>query len=467
MDYLPIFYKAEGRPILLVGGGQIALRKAKFILRAGAQIKLVAKEVCDELTQLLNSELSPEGSKNYHTIELRPYQSSDTDEVNLIIAATNDLALNRQVYDDAMHRNIPVNIVDQPELCTFIFPSIVDRSPLVIAVSSSGNSPVLARLLRSRLETIIPSAYGSLANFLGSFRLTVKEKISSFSLRMRFWESVINGPVAELVMSGKREQASSVLLSMLDTLDVEEASKGEVYLVGAGPGDPDLLTFRALRLMQQADVVLYDRLVSKEIMHMTRQDAEKIHVGKQRKNHTIPQEEISSMLVNLAKEGKRVLRLKGGDPFIFGRGGEEIEKLAAAKIPFQVVPGITAASGCASYSGIPLTHRDYAQSVVFVTGHMKNDRCDLNWQHLVQQDQTVVFYMGLISLPLICAELIKHGRAKETPIALIQQGTTANQKVIIGNLENMQALVEAEQVQAPTLIIVGEVVRLHESLAWR
>lgn len=458
MDYLPIFFKVQDRQVLLVGGGQIALRKAKFLLRAGARIKLVATKICSELEVLLGSD--------EHEILCRPYQSSDIDSVTLIIAATNDLALNQQIAEHAGNKNIPVNVVDQPALCSFIFPSIVDRSPLVIAVSSGGNSPVLARLLRSRLETLIPSGYGLLTSFLGGFRERVKHKISSFTERMRFWERVINGPAAELLLAGKTEQADALVESMLSNFNGEEFSQGEVYLVGAGPGDPDLLTFRALRLMQQADVVLYDRLVSDAILNMTRQDAEKIHVGKQRQNHTMPQEQISSLLVELAKSGKRVLRLKGGDPFIFGRGGEEIEELAMAKIPFQVVPGITAASGCSSYAGIPLTHRDYAQSVIFVTGHMKNNQCDLNWNSLVQKDQTVVIYMGLISLALICEQLIKHGRASTTPVALIQQGTTPNQQIYIGTLGTLPEIIKVKNVQAPTLIIVGEVVDLHAKLAW-
>jgi len=459
MDYLPLFFKADKRRVLLVGGGQVAFRKAKLVLRAGAKLRVVADDICTELADILKN--------TDHEVFVRTYQHTDLDKVALVIAATDNLKLNSQIAQDADQANIPVNVVDQPELCSFIFPSIVDRSPLVVAVSSGGKSPVLARLLRSRLETFIPSAYGELTAFLGSFRSKVKSRINSLSARMRFWENVINGPAAELLLAGKAEQAESLVEDMLKTINNEELSQGEVYLVGAGPGDPDLLTFRALRLMQQADVVLYDRLVSQEILNMTRQDADKIHVGKQRDRHTMPQSEISSLLVSLAQSGKRVLRLKGGDPFIFGRGGEEIEQLAVKKIPFQVVPGITAAAGCSSYAGIPLTHRDYAQSVIFVTGHMKDNRCDLNWQNLVQPDQTVVIYMGLIGLPFICEQLIKHGRTDITPAALIQQGTTPQQKVYVGNLQTLPEIIDANNVQAPTLIIVGEVVALHERLAWK
>jgi len=285
-------------------------------------------------------------------------------------------------------------------------------------------------------------------------------------LRMRFWEDVLNGPVAELVLSGQQERAEAVLQEQLACAPAGTAT-GEVYLVGAGPGDPDLLTFRALRLMQQADVVLFDRLVTPEILLLVRQDAERIHVGKQRSNHTMPQEEISRLLVALAQQGKRVLRLKGGDPFIFGRGGEEIAELAAAGIPFQIVPGITAASGCAAYAGIPLTHRDHAQSVRFVTGHLRDDSCDLDWPQLVHPGQTLVFYMGLVSLPQICRELMAHGASPTLPIALVQQGTTPQQKVYTGVLRSFADEMAERSVLPPTLIIVGEVVRLHDSLRWR
>ncbi len=451
--------RLQDQKVLVVGGGQVAVRKVDMLLRSGAIVRLVAQNLDPALTKTL--------TQTRHEILQRRFQPEDIDGVRLVVAATNDKAVNLQVYEEARQRFVPVNVVDNPAMCDFIFPSIVDRSPVIVAVSSGGNSPVLARLLRSRLETFIPSGFGNLAELLGNYREKVKQGIPSMSQRMRFWESVMNGPVAEQMMSGKKDKAEQLLDAALEQAD-HIGTAGEVYLVGAGPGDPDLLTFRALRLMQQADVVLYDRLVSREILNMTRQDAEKIHVGKQRKQHTMAQQDISKLLVTLAQEGKRVLRLKGGDPFIFGRGGEEIQELAAAGVPFQVVPGITAASGCAAYAGIPLTHRDYSQSVRFVTGHLKNDTCDLDWKNLAEEaEQTLVFYMGLVSLPIICKELINHGMPSDKPIALIQQGTTPSQKVFIGTLATLPDIIASQEVQAPTLIIVGDVVRLHDKLAWQ
>ena len=459
MDYLPIMLRLQGRKVLVVGGGQVATRKVAMLLRAGASVRLVADTVDPALAQTL--------SEPPHEVLQKRFQPEHVDGVTLVVAATNNNEVNLQVCEKSGERGVPVNVVDNPALCDFIFPSIVDRSPVIVAVSSGGKSPVLARLLRSRLETYIPSGFGNLADLLGNYREKVKKIIPAMSQRMRFWESVMSGPVAEQMMSGKKDRAEQLLDAALDQAD-HIVTAGEVYLVGAGPGDPDLLTFRALRLMQQADVVLFDRLVSEEILNMTRQDAEKIHVGKQRKQHTMAQQDISKLLVSLAQEGKRVLRLKGGDPFIFGRGGEEIEELAAAGIPFQVVPGITAASGCAAYAGIPLTHRDYSQSVRFVTGHLKNDTCDLDWKNLAEEtEQTLVFYMGLVSLSSICQELINHGMPADKPIELIQQGTTPSQKVFVGTLATLPAIIASEEVQAPTLIIVGDVVRLHNKLAWQ
>jgi len=458
MDFLPVFLRLQDQPALVVGGGQVALRKVHTLLRAGACVRLVAPEIHDELKALL--------AAPPHVLHERAFAASDLDSVKLVVAATDDGELNCEVSRLAQTRHLPVNVVDQPELCSFIFPSIVDRSPLVVAVSSGGRSPVLARLLRARLETFIPASYGALAELLGRYRERAREHFGSLPGRMRFWERVIGGPVAELMMSGQVEKAEGLLEDMLAQGETE-TPQGEVYLVGAGPGDPDLLTFRALRLMQQADVVLYDRLVSEPILDLCRRDAERIHVGKQRSQHTMPQQDISRLLVELAQQGKRVLRLKGGDPFIFGRGGEEIEELAAARIPFQIVPGITAASGCAAYAGIPLTHRDYAQSVRFVTGHLKDGTCDLEWDQLAHEGQTLVFYMGLAGLPHICAALISHGLSPDTPIALIEQGTTPRQRVHTGTLATMPALVAEVKITPPTLIIVGQVVQLHATLKWR
>jgi uroporphyrin-III C-methyltransferase/precorrin-2 dehydrogenase/sirohydrochlorin ferrochelatase len=382
----------------------------------------------------------------------------------LAIAATDDEPLNEQVSEDAKALGMPVNVVDSPQLCTVIFPAIVDRSPLMIAVSSGGDAPVLARLMRARIETWVPAVYGELAGLAKKFRSQVKAKFADVQQRRVFWEEVFQGSVAERALAGQAQEAERLLEEKLS--GAEPKTLGEVYLVGAGPGDPDLLTFRALRLMQQADVVLYDRLVAPAILDLCRRDADRIYVGKQRAAHAVPQDQINQLLVTLAKEGKRVLRLKGGDPFIFGRGGEEIEELAAHDVPFQVVPGITAASGCAAYAGIPLTHRDHAQSVRFVTGHLKDGSCDLPWSELVAPSQTLVFYMGLVGLPVICQQLIAHGRAADTPAALVQQGTTINQRVFTGTLANLAERVANEQVQAPTLVIIGEVVQLREKLAW-
>ena len=456
MDYLPLFHKLQGGRVLVVGGGEIALRKARLLADAGSVLRVVAPDVDGQLAALAR-----EGGGE---VLVRGYQAADLVGCRLVIAATDDPGLNAQVSADAQAVSLPVNVVDAPALCTVIFPAIVDRSPLVIAVSSGGDAPVLARLIRAKLEAWIPAAYGELAGLAARFRHKVKSLYPDVNQRRGFWETVFQGPIAERQLAGQGAEAERVLQAMVEGAPVQQG--GEVYLVGAGPGDPDLLTFRALRLMQQADVVLYDRLVAPAIIDMCRRDAERIYVGKRRADHAVPQDQINRLLVDLAQQGKRVLRLKGGDPFIFGRGGEEIEELAEHGIPFQVVPGITAASGCSAYGGIPLTHRDHAQSVRFVTGHLKDGTSNLPWNDLVAPSQTLVFYMGLVGLPTICAELIRHGRAASTPAALVQQGTTRNQRVFTGTLADLPELVAQHEVHAPTLVIVGEVVQLRDKLAW-
>lgn len=456
MDYLPIFLNIREQRCLVIGGGEVATRKAAMLIRAGARVHVVSHEISPALKANLET--------HQGTYRLGSYEPADLNDVAIVIAATDDEALNRRVHADCRTRQLPVNVVDAPALCSFVFPSIVDRSPLVIAVSSAGKSPVLARLLRAHLETTIPAAYGRLADICGEFRGLAKQTFPDTNARRAFWEKELQGRFAELVYAGREEEARTHLRDAFAASGPAQA--GEVYLVGAGPGDPDLLTFRALRLMQQADVVVHDRLVSAPVLDLCRRDAEFIHVGKARADHTLPQEDINHLLVRLAKDGKRVCRLKGGDPFIFGRGGEEIEELAAAGIPFQVVPGITAANGCSAYAGIPLTHRDYAQSVRFVTGHLKDGSPELPWSELIHEQQTLVLYMGLVGLDSICHQLIAHGMAADMPVALISQGTRPDQMVVTGTLADIAGKVVASGIKAPTLTIIGRVVALREKLNW-
>ena len=456
MDYLPIYLTLADKPCLVVGGGGVAQRKVALLQRAGGRVRVVAPALAPGLQQEVDA----------GTLEWRQgaFEDGDIAGRHLVIAATDDRAVNARVSALCQARGIPVNVVDNAEQCSFIVPSIMDRTPVLVSVSTGGASPVLARQLRARLETLIPSTYGRLAAMAEAYRERARAAIPDDARRRHFWEEVLQGPIAEMVFSGRDDEARQALEDALAGKTGRDM--GEVYLVGAGPGDPDLLTFRAVRLMQQADIVIYDRLVAGPILDMTRRDAERYYVGKEKDNHAVPQEGINQLLVDHARQGRRVLRLKGGDPFIFGRGGEEIETLAQEGVPFQVVPGITAAAGCASYAGIPLTHRDYAQSVTFITGHLKAGDLDLNWPALVQPRQTVVFYMGLTGISVISERLIEHGMSPDMPAALVEQGTTPNQRVLIGTVRTLPEIVRQAGVRAPTLTIVGEVVELHEKLAW-
>lgn len=457
MDIFPISLKLQQQPCLIVGGGHIAYRKAVLLHKAGAVIHIIAPDIDANLLQLV------EESQGQYIQALYPAQIQLND-YRLVIAATDDYAVNTQVFEDCEALKILVNSVDDPPHCRFMVPAIVDRSPLVISVASNGTSPVLSRQIRTQLETSIPHGMGKLAEFSGKWRAAVKAKISNPDERRVFWEDLYASPLKEQVFHDNLTEADRLIEQALLKW---KTPKGEVYLVGAGPGDPELLTLKALRLMQQADVVIYDRLVSPAIMELCRRDATKIYVGKARSNHAVPQEGINALLVEYASKGQRVCRLKGGDPFIFGRGGEEIQELFAAGVPFQVVPGITAASGCSAYAGIPLTHRDYAQSVRFLTGHLKEGSPELPWDELVYQNQTLVLYMGLVGLEKICEKLIEHGQRPDMPVALISKGTTPEQKVLVGTLADIASKVEENHIQAPTLTIIGDVVSLREQLQWQ
>ena len=457
MEHLPIFINIKQKPALVVGGGDIALRKINLLLKAKAKVDCLSPLFCEDINTLFKD--------GYIKLIKKSFEQADIKDYSVIIAATDDSSVNSLISSIAHDKRIPVNVVDSPALSSFIMPSIVDRSPVIIAVSSAGKAPVLARIIRAKLETVIPSSYGILAEIAGEYRQRVKDRFSQIRDRRTFWEATFSGVIAEKVFSGRINEAKNDIEKQLN--DSVEMELGEVYLVGAGPGDPDLLTFKALRLIQQADVVLYDRLVSKGVMELVRRDSELIYVGKKGgSDKSTRQVDINNQLVELAKSGKRVCRLKGGDPFIFGRGGEEIESLSEHNIPFQVVPGITAASGCSSYSGIPLTHRDYSQSCRFVTAHLKDGTTDLPWDELIVDQQTIVFYMALSGANYICEKLMEHGMNKDMPIAIIEKGTMPEQKVYISSLTKLPDLLAKEDIHAPTLMIVGEVVKLNEKLNW-
>ena len=460
MDLLPVFQDVKNRPVLVVGGGTAAARKAELVSRAGAAVTVIAPALGEDMARL-----AAERGIAHRTGDVGP---GDVAGCALAFAASDDMALNERVHALAVAAGVPVNVVDRPELCQFIMPAILDRDGVVVAVSSGGDAPLLTRMMKARFETLVPAAYGRLARFGGAWRDRVKAAIADGDLRRRFWERIFEGTVAELVFAGRESEAAHAMEAELEDAAglAARGPVGEVWLVGAGPGDPDLLTFRALRLMQQAEIVLYDRLIGTEILNLVRRDAERIYVGKAPKDHTVPQEEIGRMLVRLARDGKRVLRLKGGDPFIFGRGGEEIEALAAEGIPFQVVPGITAASGCAAYAGIPLTHRDHAQACVFVTGHGKHDKLGLDWEALIRPGQTIVIYMGLAMLPELVREYCAHGGRPDMPAAIVEKGTQPEQRVVAGPIRDLPALAETAALGPPSLIIIGSVVTLRRDLAW-
>ena len=452
-----MFVDVHDTSATVIGAGPVALRKTRRLLDAGAQVTVVSQKADDAFHSMAKDKLL--------TLVLRDFEETDVQNTSVVIAATNKLEVNHRIAKLAKAAGAQVNVANDPAAGTFIMPSLIDRSPLLIAISSGGASPVLSRLLTARIEAFIPARYSVLASLAGTYRTQIKEKLHGWRDRRRFWEQQLGGRVGEMVLQGREKEAENALQIAIDDFSTT-GMQGEVYLVGAGPGDPDLLSFRALRLMQHVDVVFHDRLVSPAILDLVKPDAQRIYVGKQRSDHAMQQETINEQLIKHAKLGKRVLRLKGGDPFIFGRGGEEIQELKEHGIGFQVVPGITAASGCASYAGIPLTHRDYSQACVFVTGHLKDNTVNLNWPALAQPRQTVVIYMGLVGLEHIVTKLVEHGMASSTPIALISQATTPQQKVVSGTLDNIVDRVKSRDVKAPTLTIIGEVVTLRDKLNW-
>jgi len=452
MDYLPIFMRLDSRPVVVVGGGAVALRKVRWLLKAGARVTVVAP--------VLHLELAAQAARGEISHVEAEFSPTHLANAIAVVAATDDRATNAAVSFAARENRIPVNAVDDAELSTFISPAIIDRSPIVVAVSSAGDAPVLARWVREQIEALLPARLGTLARFMGARRRVVQRALGQLA-RRAFWERIAAGPVARYVLGGDEPAAEHALLRELASSQLRAASPvaggsvGEVYLIGAGPGDADLLTLRALQLLQQADVILYDRLVSREVLERARRDAELIFVGKESREHD-QQERIHELLVRLAREGKRVARLKGGDPFVFGRGGEEIEVLAAHAVPYTVVPGITAALGAAASARLPLTHRRLAHSVTFVNGH-QGEHASPDWRFFADPRHTVVFYMAVARLPAIVARLRAAGAAAEHPVALIAHATLPQQRILRGSLADIAALAARERITPPALLIAGEV----------
>ena len=442
----PVFLTLEGKSVLVVGGGEAALRKARLAAKSAGRLRVVAPEVLAELAELA------------HEVARRDFTPSDLENVALAFVAVEDEAEAAAVAGAIRARGVPVNVPDRPHLSSFIMPAIVDRAPITVAISSAGASPVLARSLRARIEALLEPGLGRFAGFLDGFRGAVRATRGDETARRRFWEDVVGGPVARLFLAGDEAGARERMLRAVN--EPARQVEGSVALVGAGPGDPDLLTLRALRVMQNADVVVYDKLVDEAVLDYVRRDARRVYVGKSRANHTLTQEQINDLLVAEARAGRRVVRLKGGDPFVFGRGGEELEACRAAGVAVEVVPGVTAAIGCGASTTIPLTHRGTAQGVTFVTGHGRDGDPDLDWEALARLDHTLVVYMGLAKADRIARELLAAGKPAATPVALVENGTRPEQRLAVGTLADLPGLAAAHGITGPTLIVIGEVVRL-------
>ncbi len=458
MNYFPVFFNLRGLRVLVVGAGEVALRKVSLLERTGALIDLVAPEVI--------AELAARAEAGALTLRRREFQAEDLDGVRLVIVATSQRAVNRRIASLCESRAIPVNVVDDKVASRFIVPAIIDRDPVLVAISTGGASPVLARRLRERLEALIPQRFGALALWLRELRSAAGERLRDTAARRRFYETLVDGAAARRFIAGDRREAMRIAQQLLATSALSPPPAGEVSLVGAGPGDPELLTLKALRALQDADVILHDRLVSAGVLELARRDATRICVGKASGGESTSQSDINALLIEHARSGRRVVRLKGGDPFVFGRGGEELQALAAAGIRYSVIPGITAAAGVAAYAGIPLTHRDHAHGVSFATGHADKNGVEPDWRALAAPGQTAVFYMGLARLPVIIERLLAHGAPASRPAAVVARGTSESQRVVTASLSGLEAACAAGGVESPALLVVGDVVALQAALAW-
>ena len=455
MNYFPAFFDLKDRPALIVGGGEAAARRLRLLQKAGARVTVVAPRVGEEIAAAIDA--------GKIAAVRRGFVSGDVNGQAIAFAATGLPAVDERVAEAARTAGVPVNVADHAGLSSFIVPAIVERDPVVIGISTGGAAPVLASRLREAIERLLPSRLGRLATFADSFRTAVKATVPHAAARLRFWDRFFDGPVADQLLAGNDSGARERMLTLVNGRAAAEPPRGGVAIVGAGPGDPDLLTLRALRLIQRADVMIYDKLVGPGVLDLARRDAERIYVGKSAGDHSKSQDEINALIAGQAQAGRRVVRLKGGDPFIFGRGGEELEYLRARGISAEVVPGITAALGCAAAAGIPLTHRDHAQAVTFATGQGKDGEPELDWATLARLNQTLVIYMGVGAAGRIAARLIDHGLDPATPVAVIENGTLPNQKALYGRLSGLNWLVRHSDITGPALIVIGSVTALAEA----
>ena len=455
LDQLPIWLSLRERSVLVVGGGEKAAAKIRLALAAGALVTVVAPRLGTEAVELVRAQ------RVRHLA--RPFADDDTAGHAVVYGATGIDAVDAQVSAAAKARGVLVNVVDRPALSDFSMPAIVDRSPVVVGISTGGAVPALAAAVRARVEAALPVRLGRLAAFAESFRSAIRAKIAEGPVRLRFWQGVVAGPIAEQVLAGAEARAHAAVLQALNGGDMER-STGTVYLVGAGPGDPDLLTLRAVRLLQTADVIVYDRLVGEDVLMFARRDAERVFVGKEPTRHPVSQSEINALLVARAQAGLQVVRLKGGDPFIFGRGGEEADHLRAVGVAVEIVPGITAALACAAAAGVPLTHRDHAMEVTFVTGHGREEGDSApDWAALARARHTLVVYMGVGHAEDIAAQLVGHGLAASTPVAIVQSGSLPSQRVVAATLGGLALSIAEQGVTNPAVFIIGDVARAAQS----
>ena len=455
MQHFPAFFALQDQPVLIVGGGEAAARKLRLVRKAGAAVTVVAPRLHDEIAGLAESGAVA-------TIR-RGFVAGDVGGRRLVFAATGRPEVDGRVAEAAQAAGVPVNVVDRADLSTVVMPAMVERDDVVIGISTGGRAPLLASRLREAIERLLPARLGRLASFADSFRTAVRGVIPEAAARLRFWSGFFDGPVADAVLAGDERRARERMLALVNGRDAAEAPRGSVAIVGAGPGDPDLLTLRALRTIQRADVVVYDKLVGEAVLDYVRRDAERIYVGKSRGNHSKSQDEINALLAEQALAGRRVVRLKGGDPFIFGRGGEELDHLRRRGIAVEVVPGITAALGCAAVTGIPLTHREHAKAVTLVTAQGSDGEPDLDWASLARLGQTLAIYMGVGAAGRVASRLIEHGLDAATPAAIVENGTLPSQRTVVGRLAELERLVRIHAISGPAIIVIGSVAALADA----